>query len=88
VSNSISHVDESLLRRFDFILPFPELTNKQREEILRNLLRKHQGNYLNEDDITNLSSTSKINTGHFSRAMEVVAKMDVDESSKRFHFLI
>jgi len=86
ITNSIESVDESTIRRFNYVLEFEPLSNMQRVQILETLVEKNECSFLNEEDIKLFSKSDKLTSGHFSIALKTVQSLGVDDSKKKEYF--
>ena len=86
ITNSISNIDDSVIRRFNYILEFSDLSNIQREKILNTISSKNSCSFLNAEDIKLLAKSEKLTSGHFSIALETVRKLKVSDSKKKEYF--
>ncbi|MBC7539815.1 MAG: AAA family ATPase [Bacteriovorax sp.] len=83
ITNSIECIDESIVRRFNYVLEFNELSNLQREKILTSITSKNNCTFLSEDDIKIFSKSEKLTSGHFSIALKTVGNLEVSDSKKK-----
>lgn len=86
ITNSIECIDESIVRRFNYVLEFNELSNLQREKILTSINDKSNCTFLSEDDIKMFSKSEKLTSGHFSIALKTVKELEVSDSKKKEFF--
>lgn len=86
ITNSIECIDESIVRRFNYVLEFNELTNLQREKILTSITDKNNCTFLSEEDIKIFSQSDKLTSGHFSIALKTVKELEVSDSKKKEFF--
>lgn len=86
ITNSIESIDESVVRRFNYILEFDDLSNNQRMKILKTITAKSNCSFLNEDDISVFSKSEKLTSGHFSIAIKTAQNLKVDDTKKKEYF--
>ena len=86
ITNSIECIDESIVRRFNYVLEFNELTNLQREKILTTITDKNKCSFLSTDDIKMFSLSEKLTSGHFSIALKTVENLKVTDAKKKEYF--
>lgn len=86
ITNTLSNVDDSTLRRFNYILEFDTFTNTQREKVLKSIASNQATDFLSEEDIKLISKMEKLSTGHFSIAFKTVENMNVTDDKKNAYF--
>lgn len=87
ITNSIESIDESTIRRFNYILEFESLSNLQREQILKTLVEKSGCSFLSSEDLQIFSKSDKLTSGHFSIALKTAnAICNAEDSKKKEHF--
>lgn len=86
ITNSIESIDESTIRRFNYILEFESLSNIQREQILKTLVEKNDCSFLSSEDLKIFSKSDKLTSGHFSIALKTAQALGVDDSKKKDYF--
>jgi SpoVK/Ycf46/Vps4 family AAA+-type ATPase len=86
ITNSIECVDESIVRRFNYVLEFNDLSNLQREKILTSITDKNKCTFLSSEDIKIFSLSERLTSGHFSIALKTVQNLEVTDSKKKEFF--
>ena len=86
ITNSIESIDESTIRRFNYILEFESLSNIQREQILKTLVEKNDCSFLTSEDLKIFAKSDKLTSGHFSIALKTAQALSVDDSKKKDYF--
>lgn len=86
ITNSIECIDESIVRRFNYVLEFNDLSNLQRENILTSITNKNKCTFLSPEDIKLFSQSEKLTSGHFSIALRTVENLEATDSKKKEYF--
>ncbi|TFG89630.1 MAG: ATP-binding protein [Candidatus Atribacteria bacterium] len=73
ITNDTDFMEESTLRRFSYSLHFKRFTRQERENIWRDLLKRHpMRRYLAESDIKNMAVSYNINAAGISSALQTL----------------
>lgn len=87
VANNTEEVDESTMRRFNYILTFNSISNEHRHLMIKSLFEKESECFLNEEEVKALAFRSKLNIGHFGIALGTVKRLNLDPSEKKNIFI-
>lgn len=87
IANNTDDVDESTLRRFNYILTFNDVSVEHREALLMNLFKKENADFLSIEDLKSLASNCKLNIGHFGLALATAKNLEVEKTIKKEYFL-
>jgi SpoVK/Ycf46/Vps4 family AAA+-type ATPase len=84
ITNRIDSIEDSVLRRFTFSLPFKSFNRSQRVLLWDSILRKNKcKSYCNQADITNLAKRYDVNAGVIDMA---IRKAKENYHSSKIHF--
>ncbi len=81
ITNSVSGMDDSTMRRFDYCLYFPDLSKKQKIKVWENILNEYNiGTLCNDEILSELSGKYECNAGNIRNA--ICNYMRVDRTLK------
>ena len=86
ITNSLEYMDDSIVRRFNYILEFDDLSTVQRERIIKTIYNKNNCTFLKDEDIKYFSKFENLNSGNFSIAVKTVESLNVDDETKKDFF--
>ena len=85
ITNRIDSIEDSVLRRFAFSLPFKSFNKSQRVLLWDSIIRKNRcKTSCNQADITNFANKYDVNAGVIDMA---IRKAKENYISSKFHFL-
>lgn len=83
ITNSIESIDESTIRRFNYILEFESLSNGQRELIIKSAIEKNNCQFLSQEDIKFFAKSENLTSGHISLAIQTANSIDIVDEKKK-----
>lgn len=89
ITNHITSIDQSTLRRFNYILEFKNLNKSQRLNNLHSLCKKENISFLSNKTIDFFAAQKNLQIGHLSLALKSVKNLNIQDNEKeRFFFSI
>jgi SpoVK/Ycf46/Vps4 family AAA+-type ATPase len=86
IANHTEAVDDSTMRRFNYILTFKEINSELREKMLRNLFEKEKCSLLSNEEIHSLALNSSLNIGHYGLALKSAKSFEGNDHDKKTLF--